>query len=211
MKKFLKLNLKFSLSLCLLASLFLLSSCGGFKTKRVDGNEGDELAQGITDKWLLKDTEVAVKEILKQIEAHPSFTDYMRKNKKPKIFIAEVQNETAEPYFPIADLNDELLNEFSYGGKFVLLDAAQREKILKEIQYQNDGMVDPKMAKSIGKQYGADLLVFGSVRMQPESRDGKTIKQYTVNMRMTNLETSEEVLRVRTKTQKFSEQSKVGW
>lgn len=65
--------------------------------------------------------------------------------------------------------------------------------------------------KSIGKQYGADLLVFGSVRMQPETRDGKTIKQYSVNMRMTNLETSEEVLRVRFKTQKYSEQSKSGW
>lgn len=197
--------------LALLLASSLLTSCGGFKSKRVSGNEGDELAQEITDKWIIKDTEIAVKDILKQIDAHPSFQEYLRANKKPKIFIAEVQNETAEPYFPIADLNDELLNEFSYTGRFTLLDAAQREKLLKEIKYQNDGMVDPKQAKSIGKQYGADLLVFGSVRMQPESRDGKTIKQYSVNMRMTNLETSEEVLRVRTKTQKYSEQSKTGW
>ncbi len=202
---------KMNLLIVTLIVMGLATSCGGFKSKRVSGNEGDELAQEITDKWIIKDTEIAVKEILKQIDAHPSFQDFLRKNKKPKIFIAEVQNETSEPYFPIADLNDELLNEFSYMGKFTLLDAAQREKLLKEIKYQNDGMVDPKQAKSIGKQYGADLLVFGSVRMQPESRDGKTIKQYSVNMRMTNLETSEEVLRVRTKTQKFSEQSKVGW
>lgn len=202
-------------TLKLLVTLLIVSmmatSCGGFKAKRVGGDEGDELASNITDKWLIKDTEMAVKDILKQIEGHPSFQEYLRKNKKPKIFIAEVQNETAEPYFPIADLNDELLNEFSYMGKFTLLDAAQREKLLKEIKYQNDGMVDPKQAKSIGKQYGADLLVFGSVRMQPETRDGKTIKQYSVNMRMTNLETSEEVLRVRFKTQKYSEQSKSGW
>jgi hypothetical protein len=82
---------------------------------------------------------------------------------------------------------------------------------LKEIQYQNDGMVDANQAKKIGKQFGADLLVFGSVRMQPESRDGKTIKQFSVNLRMTNLESSEEVLRIRYKTQKYSEQSKTGW
>lgn len=72
-------------------------------------------------------------------------------------------------------------------------------------------MVDTAQAKSIGKQYGADVLVFGSVRMQPESRDGKTIKQYSINLRMTNLETSEELLRLRHKTSKYSEQSKTGW
>jgi hypothetical protein len=72
-------------------------------------------------------------------------------------------------------------------------------------------MVDSNQAKSIGKQFGADVLVLGSVRMQPESRDGKTIKQYSVNLRMTNLETAEEVLRIRFKTSKYSEQSKTGW
>jgi len=72
-------------------------------------------------------------------------------------------------------------------------------------------MVDPRQAKKIGKQAGADLLVFGSVRMQPRSRGGKTIKQYTVNIRMTNLETAVEVLRTRAKVQKYSEQSGSGW
>jgi hypothetical protein len=190
----------------------LLASCGSFQAKRVTKDEGDSLALKITDKWVARDTEETVKAILKQINAHKGFQQFLARAKnKPKVFIAEVQNETSEPYFPIADMNDELLNEFSAAGDFTLIDAEARNKILKEIQYQNDGMVDPKQAKKIGKASGADLLIFGSVRMAPESRDGKTIKQYSVNLRMTNIESGEEVLRVRAKSEKFSDQKSTGW
>lgn len=190
----------------------LATSCGSFKAKRVNADEGDELALGITDKWLDKDTEVAVADIIKKIEAHKGFQKYLAKrSKKPKLFIAEVQNETSEPYFPIDNINDELLNQFSATGEYTLIDAKARDKLLKEIQYQNDGMVKPEDIKQIGKQSGADLLIFGSVRMQPASRGGKTIKQYSINMRMTEIESSEEVLRVNTKAQKYSEQSSTGW
>lgn len=198
--------------LSLLALTFLLSSCGGFQAKRVSADESDELAMTITDKWVARDTEMVIKDVLKQIEKHKGFQKYLAKrSQSPKLFIAEVQNETSEPYFPIADMNDELLNEFSAAGDYVLIDAAARERILKEIQYQNDGMVDPKQVKSIGKQAGADLLIFGAIRMDPKTRDGKTIKEYSINLRMTDIETGVEVLRTRAKTQKYSEQSKSGW
>jgi predicted restriction endonuclease len=190
----------------------LATSCGSFKAKRVSADEGDELAMGITDKWVDKDTELVVADILKQIENHKGFQKFLAKSsKKPKLFIAEVQNNTSEPYFPIADMNDELLNQFSAAGDYTLIDAQSRDKILKEIQYQNDGMVNPAQVKKIGKQSGADLLIFGSVNMQPATRSGKTLKQYTVNLRMTDIETAEEVLRVRAKTQKYSEQKSTGW
>lgn len=198
--------------LLLLAFSLVLTSCGSFKAKRVSADESDELAMEITDKWIDRDTEVTVQKTLKQIQAHKGFQRYLRKlGRQPKVFIAEVQNLTSNPYFPIADFNDELLNEFSMSGDYVLIDAEAREKLLKEIQYQNDGMVDPSQAKMVGKQAGADLLIFGAVRMKPMSRNGKTMKQYTVNLRMTDLEKGIEVLRTRQKVMKYSEQSSSGW
>jgi PBP1b-binding outer membrane lipoprotein LpoB len=200
------------LMMMLLCLSFLATSCGSFKAKRVSSDEGDELAMSITDKWVDKDTENAVADLIKKIEAHKGFQKYLAKrSKKPKLFIADVQNETSEAYFPINNINDELLNQFSATGEFTLIDAQQRERLLKEIQYQNDGMVKPEDIKQIGKQSGADILIFGSVRMQPAARGGKTLKQYSINLRMTEIESSEEVLRVNTKAQKFSEQSATGW
>lgn len=196
----------------LILSTLVLSSCGSFKAKRVSADESDEKAMEITDKWVGRDTEITVQKILKQIGKHKGFQRFLaRFDGQPKIFISEVQNRTSNPYFPVDDFNDELLNEFSQAGDFILIDAGVREKLLKEIQYQNDGMVDPSQAKGIGKQAGADLLVFGAVRMKPKSRGGKTIKEYSVNIRLTDIQKGIEVLRTRAKVNKFSDQSSTGW
>lgn len=198
----------------LLSSLMLVSlvGCGSFEAKRVDAQTSDEKGLKITDNWMSADTTQAIADVLKQIKAHKGFQRYLAQNggNPPKLFIADVQNQTSEAYFPIGDLNDELLNELSASGEFVLVDAAAREKILGEVKYQNDGMVDPKTAKQVGRQTGADLMIFGNVYMKPEKRDGKTIKEYSVNLRMTDVEKAVEVMRARTKVFKYSEKSSMG-
>jgi hypothetical protein len=195
----------------LLSLTLLATSCGSFKAKRVDANESDEKGLEITDNWMSADTELAIKDILKQMRAHPGYQKMKARFGTPKVFVAEVQNQTAEAYFPIGDMNDELLNELSMSGEFELVDNQAREKVLKEITYQNDGMVDPATAKQIGKQTGADIMIFGNVYMKPEKRGGKTIKEYSVNIRMTDIEKATEVLRTRTKINKFSEKSASRW
>ena len=191
---------------------FLLVSCGGFKAKRVDAKESDEKALSITDEWVNADTEKVVKKIIEQMMAHKRFRKYVRTlGRSPNVFTSEIQNGTSEAYFPIDDLNDELLYDLDQSGDFTLVDAAARELLLKEVTYQNNGMVDASTAKQIGKQTPADLLIFGKVFMKPKSRDGETIKEYTVNIRMTDLEKGVEVLRTRAKLFKYSKKSSFGW
>ena len=185
----------------------VLSSCGSFQAKRVGSKESDEKALTITDKWLAADTEKVVSELSQKIDKHRGFRKYLRAaGKTPAVFISNVQNLTSDKGFPINDLNDEFLNSISESGDFVLIDRAARDTLLKEIQFQNDGAVDPNTSKMIGKQTGADLLIFGNVYMQERKRDGKAIKQYSINIRMTDIERGIEVLRVRTKVSKFSEE-----
>jgi uncharacterized protein (TIGR02722 family) len=199
-------------AIVLLLSTVIFTSCSSFKAERVDAKKSDEQAMGITDNWVAEDTRQAVEKILTQMKKHKGFKRYMKSFRgEPKVFIAEVQNNTSEAYFPIDDMNDELLNEVSAEGDFVLVDAKARDMILKELTYQNDGMVDPNTAKSIGKQLGADLMIFGSVYMKPEKRDGKTLKQYSVNIRLTDIEKGIEVMRTRTRVYKYSNKKSYGW
>lgn len=189
-----------------------LYSCSSFKAQRLDDKESDEKSLSITNKWLTKDTEIAVNKILKKMKKHKGFQRYLEDlGKTPKVFISEVQNDTSEAYFPIEDFNDELLENFSETGEFILIDNNARDAILKELKYQNDGMVDPREIKTIGKQSGADLIIMGAIRMKPASREGKETKQYTVNIRMTDLEKGIEVFRGRAKVNKYSESSSSGW
>lgn len=196
--------------LVLLPLVFI--SCASFKAERVDNKSSDEKSMEITDNWMSEDTKLSVKELLEQMKNHKGYQRLMAKFKgTPKVFIAEVQNNTSEAYFPIDDFNDEFLYEVSASGEFQLVDAKAREKILAEITYQNDGMVDPNQAKQIGKQLGADFMIFGNVYMKPEKRDGKTLKEYSVNLRMTNVETAGEVFRLRTRINKYSNKKSYNW
>lgn len=194
-----------------LITILLLVSCSSFKAERVDSEESDKKAMEITDKWNQGDSERVVKKLVGGINKNISFSKYKSQKRKPKVFIGEIQNLTSEAYFPIRDFNDELLTEFHNSGQYVLIDSSSRKAILEEITYQNDGMVEEGQIKQIGKQAGADLIVFGNIYMHHATRKGKTIKQYSVNLRMTDIETGVEVVRVRTKTSKYSEQSKSGW
>jgi len=196
----------------ILITLLSLVSCGSFEAKRVGSKESDEKALTITNKWLAQDTENVVQEILAQMTKHKGYKRYRKKHTStPTVFVGEVKNLTSEPYFPINDINDEFLNEISASGEFILVDEAAREAILNEINYQNGDMVSEETRKEVGKQTGADLIIFGNVYMKPATRDGKTIKQYSVNIRMTDIEKGVEVMRVRTKLSKYSEESKYGW
>ena len=194
-------------------ALLAISSCSSFQAERVDAQTSDEKALTITDEWVQKDTETVVQKLIQKMGQHRGFLRYKRTYQKnvPRIFVGEIQNQTSEAYFPIQEINDELLEQFSAGGDFILIDATKREDLLKEITYQQDGMVAPTTAKQIGKQTGADLIVFGSVYMKVARRKGKSIRQYSVNIRMTDIESGEEVMRIRAKLSKYSAQKKFGW
>ena len=195
------------------AFFLVVSSCSSFQAERVDSQISDEKALTITDEWVQKDTENVVRELVAKMTRHRGFRRYQKKynGRIPRIFVGEIQNQTSEAYFPIQEINDELLDRFSAGGNFVLIDAAKREDLLKEITYQQDGMVNSNTAKQVGKQTGADIIVFGNVYMKVARRKGKSIRQYSVNIRMTDIESGEEVMRVRAKLSKYSKQKKFGW
>jgi uncharacterized protein (TIGR02722 family) len=187
--------------------------CTSFKAQRVNDQEADEKAMAVTDKWVNGDTKIVVENTIKKVYSHKAFKKYQDKKNKSevKLFVGEIQNNTSEAYLPVNDIEEALLDQLSNSDTFVLIDAAARDKLLKEISYQNDGMVDPGQAKSIGKASGADVIIYGTVNMKPEIRDGKTIKNYAVNFRLTDLESGEEVCRTREVVNKYSEQSGAGW
>lgn len=187
--------------------LLAASGCSSFKAQRVDEAKADEKAMEITDNWVDGDTIRVIGGAMKQVYAHKRFKEFEQKysGKRIKLFVGEIRNNTSESYFPVKDLEDALLEQISNSDGFTLIDASRRDSLLKEITYQNDGMVDPAQAKKIGKQSGADVMIFGDINMKPESRDGKTIKTYTVNLRLTDIQSSEEICRAREKINKYSE------
>ena len=124
--------------LIILSLLLSVASCGGFKAKRVSGDESDEQAMEITDKWVVRDTEISVKNVINKMKEHKGFKRYlMELGRRPKVFVAKMSNQTADAYFPAEEITDEFLTQLSESGEYILIDAAARESLLKEIQYHS--------------------------------------------------------------------------
>jgi hypothetical protein len=58
---------------------------------------------------------------------------------------------------------EEFWAQFENTGGFVLVDRRNLEKIRAEMDYQLSGEVDDNTARSIGRQYGAQTIVYGKI------------------------------------------------
>lgn len=197
---------KVYLLLCLLAV-----SCGPtIETQRLTTVEGDVKGMQITNDWLSTDTELAVEYITNKLTNTGRYKRYLRENnyKVPKIFIGEVENNTSEDSFPIAALNNKILDKFFETGDFDVIDQKNRKKLLEEIKYQNSGMVKESDIKSIGKASGADIILFGEVIMDEKRMGGQTLKEYTLTIKLTEIESGDEISRATYEVTKYSKQKK---
>lgn len=199
-------------------SLFFIAlalvSCGPtMKAQRMTTLEGDEKALTITNDWVATDTENASQYIIEKLTNHGRFKRYLRENgyKVPKLFVGEVENLTSEENFPIQALNNKILNNLFETGDFDLISVKDRDRILKEIKFQNSGMVKASDIKSIGKASGANLILSGEVVMDEKRMQGKTLKEYSLSMRLVEIESGEEVARTVYEITKYSKQKKFGW
>ena len=191
--------------------LLVLTACGPtIKAQRMTTSEGDKKAMTITDDWVATDTNLAVDYITDKLTNTGRYKRYLRENgyKTPKIFIGEVENNTSEDSFPISALNNKILDYFFESGDFDVIDQKNRKKLLEEIRYQNSGMVKEEDIKSIGKASGADLILFGEVIMDEKRMGGQTLKEYSVIIKLTDIESGEEVSRVTYETTKYTKQKR---
>jgi hypothetical protein len=56
---------------------------------------------------------------------------------------------------------EELWTKFEDSGKFIMLDRRNLERIRTEMEYQMSGAVSDTSARSIGRQYGAQYIIYG--------------------------------------------------
>lgn len=193
----------------LLSGLLIFTGACSTVGGRLSTAEGDAMMK--TGKWTKVDSETAAAEIMAQMTSHPVFADYAGKlGHKPKLFIRDVENKTADPYFRVDELNNALLNRISRSGRFVLIDRAAAQKINQEIVYQMSGTVKRDDIRKIAET-GAEMLIFGEITMEPVIQDGLTVNEYTVNMRLTDISSKEEIARMDYTTTKYVKRGAFSW
>lgn len=92
------------------------------------------------------------------------------------VYMGGVQNRTAE-HIDTTGITDSIRKALLQSGKFrfVTTDSGQSE-IGDQVRFQQDsGRVNPEMARSFGKQLGADVVMYGTLRSIEKTR-GRSVE-----------------------------------
>jgi len=123
-------------------------------------------------------------------------------DKRIVMYFDNIVNETHE-HVSMGGIRDEILTSLMEDQRFRIVAGKQGQgEIGDQVQFQQDsGRVDPEQAKAYGRQIGADVVVYGSLRDIVKKDDssidslGRTTRDifYHFVLRMDNIETGETI------------------
>ena len=162
-----------------------LSACGPRAFVKGEYDKDVESTNLLNDQWSESDMQNAVKTLVASAIQHPTIA---AAKTPPVVIVTRLQNKTSE-HIETQSITDMITVELMKTGKTQFVDAAAREDIAKEYEYQGSGMVSGGTRKGKGQQVGADFIMNGRIDsiVQEVGKD-KTI-YYKVTLNMTNLST----------------------
>lgn len=200
-------NIKLILMFSCLTYTFV--GCTSFKGEYSDPNA----VEIVDDRWNETDARVTAEKMISTMLTKSWLKAFKNRNsgKRPLVIVGDVENRTDE-HIDTKALSEFVSDELINSGRVRFVDAANREKILKEIEYQTDsGMVSKKTAKRRGRQVGADFLLFGTLSAQVHTQKGLKTVTYQTNLRLTDLESAEIVWSSKHRIKKRFKKSGSSW
>lgn len=212
---------------CLLAKRWLARVCGRCRCSVLgaglalaaaggctsfQGNYADpDKVEIVDDKWNETDARVIAEKMIKSCLAKPWLNLWAQETKgtRPFVLVDDIENRTSE-HIDTKALFEAIRNELMNSGRVRFLDGEQRNKLLAEYKYQGSGVVRKDQAKKAGNQYGADFMMVGGISSQVAQQGGYKTVTYQVELRLTNISTSEIVWTEVEKIKKQFRRSKFG-
>jgi uncharacterized protein (TIGR02722 family) len=177
-----------------------------------EGNYADpDKVEIVDDKWNETDARVIAEKMIKSCLSKPwiSFWVEESKGQRPFLLVDDFENRTSE-HIDTKAIFEAVRNELINSGRVRFLDGDMRKKILEEYRYQGSGVVRKDQAKQAGKQFGTDFILVGGISSQVAQQEGYKTVTYQVEMRLTNIETSEIVWTEVEKVKKQFRRSRFG-
>ena len=145
-----------------------------------------------------------------------SASPFLPVNVKPVLIVYPVVNETSE-HINTSGITDAIRMKLMQSGKLRFINEHQRENIMMETAYQDQGFVDPAMRVEQGRQMGADYILSGTLRSikkkQPEQWRlyKKERIYYSLDLTITDLKTGEIVYADQAELAREASKPIIGW
>lgn len=163
-------------------------------------------------KYDFHDLKSMPEEICQKILTHP-FPD--AGESKPLLVSMGIENRT-KSHLDMKSLSDTISVQFLDSKKVRFVNAGARDKLLKEQGYQLNNCPSDKRVK-IGKQLGAKYMITGAL-VQLGDKSGRQVRvskkedvYYQLTLEVTDLETSEIIVRKQVDRLRRTSQPIIGW
>lgn len=138
--------------------ILALTSCST-KTTYEDSGEVETVTTGFGSTDLQQISITMVDSML----TADSVVSILQKTDRPVLFIDGVKNKTSE-HIDTESITDTISTKLINSGKFRFVDMTKIESVRKQYEYQKEsGLVDQDTAVTVGKQIGADYMLYGNI------------------------------------------------
>ncbi len=138
------------------------------------------------------DLKTATEKMISSILTNPPISE---RNDRPVVIAYGITNRTDE-HIDTQAITEKIQTGLTRSGKLRFINKEARDKIQKEIGYQQGGMINPETRTKLGKQIGAEYMLTGSITsITTEEGKGirlkeKRVKYYKVALELTDLNTN---------------------
>jgi uncharacterized protein (TIGR02722 family) len=189
------------------ASLTLAGCSSAPQVSYVDPNSVDTTTIGYGSTDLQTITQKMVDSML----ASPAVVQITGNNQRPTVYFQDIQNRT-DQHIDTRQLSNAVSTRLIQSGKFQFLDMSQVQNLKKQLQYQNDsGMVDKATAAKIGKQLGAQYMVYGYITSISQRNTSQQSLYLQVTMSLMNIQTGVIVWQGEKQIRKLEQRSGFSW
>ena len=166
----------------------LLAGCS--KKMQVSRIDTDEVVD-LSGNWNDTDSRLVAEEMIVDCLSRPWLGEFTgARGKKPVVLVGSVRNKSHEHIANETFVND-LQRELINSGRVSFVAEKDIREALREEKYDQARFSSPETMKEMGKEIGADFMLFGSINTIIDQIEGEKVKFYQVDLELINIETNE--------------------
>jgi hypothetical protein len=186
--------------LALVPTLALTTGCGGQQVTRVEENADIELSGN----WNDGDSRRVAEEMIADCISFPWADQFKSKhNRIPVVKVGRIKVVTNGDVVNTEIFTNDLLRALLRSGKAQPVASNSETDQAREERKDQDINASEATRKESFQETGTDFLIIGTINVQDDQADGKRVKFYSTDLKMTDVKTQQQVWIGNKKIKKF--------
>jgi uncharacterized protein (TIGR02722 family) len=178
--------------LVMLVFCFTLASSGCGPAVKVTRTDADEVTD-LSGKWNDTDSRLVSEEMVSDCLSRPWLGEYTDgQGKKPVVLVGSVKNKSYE-HIAVETFINDLQRALINAGRVSFVAESDIREAMRDEKYDQARFSSPETMKEMGKEIGADFMLFGSINAILDQVSGTEAMFYQVDLELINIETNEKV------------------